>query len=337
MPSPIPKRSSFSAIFLSCALSALAADPLPALDAHRTVTVSGLSSGGYMAVQMHVAHSATVKGAGVVAGGPYYCAQGSVFAAYFNCMQPGFLAPLPRIETLRAEAQARASAGQVDGIHHLAGSKVWLFSGTRDPQVELDVVNALLGFYQAVKADAVLVKDRAAGHGMPTAAKGSAEECAATQPPFINACGYDAAGELLQRLDGKLAAPAATESGRLVRFDQAPYGGRDISLDEAGYVFIPSACESERCRVHVVFHGCRQGAGEVREHFVRRAGYNRWADSNRLVVLYPQVVARSSWAVFNPRGCWDWWGYTGRDYHTQAGAQIRAVKAMLDRLSSPRK
>jgi hypothetical protein len=28
------------------------------------LTVSGVSSGGYMAVQMHVAHSASVKGAG---------------------------------------------------------------------------------------------------------------------------------------------------------------------------------------------------------------------------------------------------------------------------------
>ena len=333
MPSPIPKRSSFSAIFLSFALSAIAAEPLPALDAERTATVSGLSSGGYMAVQLHVAHSATVKGAGVIAGGPYYCAQGSVFAAYFNCRQPGFFAPLPRIETLRAEAQARASAGQVDALGHLAGSTAWLFSGTRDAEVERDVMTALLGFYQAVKADAVLVGDRAAGHGMPTAAEGSPEQCAATRPPFINPCGYDAAGELLQRLHGKLAPPGPAQSGRLVTFDQAPFGGRDISMSETGYVYIPSACEKSRCAVHVAFHGCRQKA----EQFARDAGYNRWADANRMIVLYPQVIARTSWALYNPRGCWDWWGYTGREYHTKAGAQIRAVKAMLERLSAPRK
>ena len=52
-------------------------------------TVSGLSSGGYMAVQLHVAHSASVRGAGVLAGGPYYCAQGSVWTAAWNCMSPG--------------------------------------------------------------------------------------------------------------------------------------------------------------------------------------------------------------------------------------------------------
>jgi poly(3-hydroxybutyrate) depolymerase len=85
--------------------------------------------------------------------------------------------------------------------------------------------------------------------------------------------------------------------------------------------------------VHVAFHGCRQKA----EQFARDAGYNRWADANRMIVLYPQVIARTSWALYNPRGCWDWWGYTGPEYHTKAGAQIRAVKAMLERLSAPRK
>jgi poly(3-hydroxybutyrate) depolymerase len=85
----------------------------------------------------------------------------------------------------------------------------------------------------------------------------------------------------------------------------------------------------------VVFHGCRQSAAAIQDQFVRAAGYNRWADSNRIVVLYPQLIARW-WPTYNPRGCWDWWGYTGADYHTKTGAQIRAVKAMLDRLSAPK-
>jgi hypothetical protein len=39
------------------------------------ITVGGLSSGAFFAVQYHVAHSATISGAAVFAGGPYYCAQ----------------------------------------------------------------------------------------------------------------------------------------------------------------------------------------------------------------------------------------------------------------------
>jgi poly(3-hydroxybutyrate) depolymerase len=62
----------------SCVLAALAfasstsqaAAPLPALVIDTTqTTVSGLSSGAFMAVQMHVAYSATFHtGAGIVAG-----------------------------------------------------------------------------------------------------------------------------------------------------------------------------------------------------------------------------------------------------------------------------
>src|SRR5262245_49467455 len=57
---------------------AAAAGPmaLPALNVDITETsVSGLSSGAYMAVQFEVAHSSIVKGVGVIAGGPYFCAQ----------------------------------------------------------------------------------------------------------------------------------------------------------------------------------------------------------------------------------------------------------------------
>ena len=57
----------------------VAAQPLPRLAATTNdVTVSGISSGGYMAVQFQVAYSSVVRGAGIVAGGPYYCAEGSV-------------------------------------------------------------------------------------------------------------------------------------------------------------------------------------------------------------------------------------------------------------------
>ena len=50
---------------------------LPAMKAGQ-VSVSGLSSGAFMAVQFEVAFSRTVTGAGVIAGGPYYCSQGNV-------------------------------------------------------------------------------------------------------------------------------------------------------------------------------------------------------------------------------------------------------------------
>jgi len=322
-------------LIAACCVAAHAAEPLPALHAqHSGVTASGVSSGADMAVQLHVALSATVSGVGALAGGPYYCAQGSLFTAMSNCMAPGTWTPAPQPELLKRVADALASAGRIDSTKHLAGAPVWLFSGTNDHTVYPEVVEALRAFYAQYKADVVLVADKPAGHAMVTDDHG--EACERTQSPFIVECGYDAAGELLKHLLGKLAPRALSESGRLVRFDQAPYSGNEpktIALDATGFLYVPKSCEAGGCRVHVAFHGCRQGAAEIGEQFVRAAGYNRWADTNRLIVLYPQAIKRYSLFTFNPRGCWDWWGYTGAAYHTRDGAQIGAVKAMLDQLA----
>ena len=62
-----------------------------AIDADK-VTVSGISSGGYMAVQLGVAYSTVFSAVGVVAAGPYGCAStdrgvaGNVNRALGPCM-----------------------------------------------------------------------------------------------------------------------------------------------------------------------------------------------------------------------------------------------------------
>jgi poly(3-hydroxybutyrate) depolymerase len=270
-----------------------------------------------MAVQVHVAHSSIVSGAGVIAGGPYYCAQGSLATASYNCMNPGGWTPLPSVEFLRAETEALAAAGRIDPTANLAAARAWLFTGTHDRTVYPAVVTALRAYYASYRTNVKLVADKPAGHAMED---------------------EDALGELLKYL-GFANPPAARAAGNIAAFDQNPFAGGDayaISMNDTGYVYVPKACAAGGCRVHVAFHGCRQNG----EDFPRDAGYNRWADANSLIVLYPQTVARSGWCfrcwnlVYNPRACWDWWGYTGAQYHTQRGAQVRAVKAMLDRLSA---
>ncbi len=89
------------------------------------------------------------------------------------------------------------------------------------------------------------------------------------------------------------------------------------------------------CRLHVVFHGCQQYAGLIGDAFYTRAGYNEWAESNAIVVLYPQTSAWSG-SLFgagrNPKGCWDWWGYSGANFHRRDGKQMLAVARMINAL-----
>jgi poly(3-hydroxybutyrate) depolymerase len=326
----------------------LAAERLAGYDADLSQSsVSGVSSGGYMAVQLHIAHSSIFKGAGILAAGPYYCAEGSVWTAYYNCSTPDTATPLPDLAKLRGITDRLAVAKRIDPTANLTEARVWLFAGQRDRTVRPAVVESLRRYYQHYVRDdghIAYVDWIDAGHAMITSDFGGA--CPTTSPPFINDCDYDAARHLLEHLYGPPEASVPPAPGRLVEFDQREFAGGDaysISMGDAGFAYVPSACEVERCRVHVALHGCRQNAEAIGQTFVRHAGYNQPADTNRLIVLYPQTIRRWGWGfaarwsyVFNPRGCWDWWGYTGAAYHTQEAPQIRAVRAMLERLGQPR-
>jgi len=97
----------------------------------------------------------------------------------------------------------------------------------------------------------------------------------------------------------------------------------------------PRECEDgAACRVHIALHGCLQDTGDVDRHFIDDTGYNAWADTNRLIVLYPQ--AAKGWEPYNPLGCWDWWSYVDHEdsYVTKSGSQIKTIKAMLDALTA---
>jgi poly(3-hydroxybutyrate) depolymerase len=138
----------------------------------------------------------------------------------------------------------------------------------------------------------------------------------------------------------------------MIRFSQTEFAldgrasasPRRISMAEEGYVYVPDSCErGEACRVHVAFHGCGQSAEQIGSAFYEHAGYNRWADDNHLIVLYPQTRPSQPTALapllpLNPQACWDWWGYNdalnnrGR-FATRAGLQIAAVRRMVDRLA----
>src|SRR5262249_38809418 len=128
-------------------LRAGGAQPLPALAADAwDVTTSGISSGGFMAVQLHVAHSSVVPGLGVLAGGPYYCAQGNAWTATHNCMQPDAATPVPSITLLVTETQTLARTGFIDDPGRLADARVWLFTGRKGDTVRPTVVEALADY-----------------------------------------------------------------------------------------------------------------------------------------------------------------------------------------------
>ena len=322
---------------------------LPALGAELGATsVSGLSAGAYMAGQFQIAHSSIVRGAGIIAGGPYGCAESA-----FADVMPGPGAPfmnlskamngcmldamqkwgIPNPEKLAERARKLATLDRIDATDGLAQTRVYLFSGTNDRVVLPSIVAAAAKLYSALGVpdpQVKLVSDIGAGHAFVTQDKGLA--CGRTGEPYITDCDYDQAGMLLAHIYGELRPRTAQPTGEFIAFNQQEFM-RDLAghgLADTGVVYIPRSCRTNAgCRVHIVFHGCNQQRSKAGDAFMKDTGFANWADANRLIVLFPQVTT----GTLNPQACWDWWGYTGREYLTRKGPQVIAVRRMLDRLA----
>lgn len=323
------KRLLGAALLGVAAQAAVAAVALPALSLDKTQTsVSGLSSGGFMTVQLHVAYSATfAKGAGVVAGGPFYCAEGSIVNATGRCMAHSSSIP---VSSLVSTTQSWASSGLIDPVANLQNSKLYLFSGSADSTVVPAVMNDLATYYQSFvpAANTVYKKDIAAQHAMITDDYGNT--CSTSGSPYINDCNFDLAGAILQQIYGSLnARNNGTLGGSFIEFNQGEFVSNH-GMATTGWVYVPAACAggASTCRLHVVLHGCKQNTATIGDQYVRNTGYNRWGDSNNIIMLYPQTSTAAT------NSCWDWWGYDSANYAKKSGPQMAAIKAMVDRLGS---
>ena len=74
--------------------------------------------------------------------------------------------------------------------------------------------------------------------------------------------------------------------------------------------------------MHIVFHGCLQSrtTDGIGDAFIERTGYLRYADANRIVLLFPQTNANTA-----PNACWDWWGYASSDHLSRGAAAGRGA------------
>jgi hypothetical protein len=352
-------RSNLALAVLGLALSTAqaAAPPLGAYNADiNQSSISGISSGAFMAVQFATSWSGIIKGVGIVAGGPYYCAQGTTIdglsgnlGAILTATGPCMVGPPPALDPLIRQADDWARSGDIDETRNIARQKIYVFGGYNDAVVNSKVTDATYRFYlhylsDQNKGSLFYQNSIGAGHSQVTLAYGL--ECSENADYFIDRCNYDQAGIILRHIYGALQPRNdGALAGDVLAFDQreftSPASPASYSMAETGYLYVPGSCTAlEPCRVHVALHGCKQDHDAIGDRYIRHAGYNEWADANHLVILYPQTIAGNPATDFgaplNPFGCWDWWGYTNFNYAVKAGRQTAAIKAMLDRLTSGR-
>jgi poly(3-hydroxybutyrate) depolymerase len=300
------------------------------------VFVAGISSGGFFAVQMHVAHSSTFKGAAIYAGGVYDCAEDSLAIALADCGGEGlYQSTLAQSESYLDQQSA---AGTIDAESNLRGQPVYLWSGTQDTVVSPKEMNDLDTEYRHYGAN-VFKYDNTfpAGHGWESPDGELA--CGTQGTPYMIACSrgsqiYDSEQTWLQVFFGMLKPRnGGALKGTLINFDQTAFGaGPANSMDTNGYVFVPRDCAAGRvCGLVLALHGCLQTQADIGTKFITEAGIDAWADRNDIVVLYP-YAAKSQTSPLNPNGCWDWWGYDDSSYALQRGTQISIVYKMVQRV-----
>ncbi|MFO1273129.1 MAG: PHB depolymerase family esterase [Rubrivivax sp.] len=335
-------RSSVAACLIFWGGTAGAAVALPALNIEAgSITVSGLSAGGFMANQLGYAFSSTFKGVGVFAGGPYMCAGHSNYTA---CMYNASISS-SMLSTMQGDIN-NWSGSLIDAKSNVASQKVFLFVGSSDTTVGPNPMSAVRTQYQnngVAAANLQFVQRASTAHVFPTDFDASGNNaCSSTASPYIANCGYDGAKAVLSMFYGTLnARNDAPAAGNYIEFDQTAFT-TNAGMAATGWIYVPATCAAGNpCRLHVALHGCKQDTGDIGTAFVKNTGYTRWADTNRIVVLFPQTkvdntthATAASGTLPNPNACFDWVGWYGSSFAQKGGTQVAALKAMVDRVAS---
>ena len=230
--------------------AAFAADPLTRFPVDPTqVSVAGLSSGAFMANQLHIAHSADIMGAAMIAGGLYGCAvqdveRDGVLALLSQAVGPCMTQPfmLDGVASYKKIVDKLAAKGWIDPPSNLTRAKIYFFTGGSDDVVSSETIELGKALYAAlgVPAGNIVFEDRSgpaahAGHSWVTKSYGNA--CSANASPYIDDCNYDQAGAELKAIYGETLRPAVGKAtGRIVAFDQTEFvpGGAAAANGLAG-------------------------------------------------------------------------------------------------------
>lgn len=316
-PSPDPKKS-------------IPAEKIPTLDLDpKSITVSGISAGAYMATQLQIAYSSSIAGVGSVAGGPWNCSDGTVWRAQSDCMNsPNSIDVTSLADQLKRAEKAR----DVDSLANLKNARLYIYNSDTDGVVRPPMRKKNIEFFEKFipRANMKVEQDLRSAHGFPTVDYGV--ECGLAQAPYLMKCNYDTAGEIFKHLyENRGLAKKQMAASSMVVIDQTEFADENALLASEGWLYVPAACRKAgaNCRLHVALHGCLQSGENIKDVFAIHAGYNEWAEGSNIVVLYPQ--ARKS--MMNPNACFDWFGYTGGNYAVKSGRQMMAIKAMIDRLA----
>lgn len=292
------------------------------------VSVSGVSSGAFMALQLTIARSDLFSGAALIAGGPYACSQGNVYTALKSCMKkPENI----NTEFLVNQVLQGEALDLISPLKNLQNSRFLIIHGLKDQTVSpvaSDKVSEQLKLLAIKKNINLNITDERIenmAHAWPTKSFGNT--CDQQTTPWLNSCNVDIGQKIFRKLVKRNIHPSAMKPENLkrvpVEVSPASY------LESFTYVYIPEQCrENKKCPAHIALHGCHMGDEYIGDTFAVHSGLNEWAEGSGVIVVYPQVKK----SLLNPNGCWDLYGYTGANFAVKTAPQIQAIADILEQL-----
>jgi len=241
--------------------------------------------------------------------------------------------------------RTRAKNGKIDDPSNLRHTPVILFNGRNDNMVYKKVmVETHAQLSEFIDEDKITTNfQTTAGHVWSI----DHGRCRCGQCPYgafenldccqVNNCAYDLSGDFMRATYGKSVQPRVVASSTLYWINQWEYwtAGRpeNSTVMEWMIAYVPKSCEASpsSCKLHVNYHGCVTPTWRGRILWTQSIDLNEYAESNGMVVLYPQAQGSER----SGEGCWNWEAYgDDANFDTREGKQLGMVARITANLTS---
>ena len=215
-----------------------------------TLAAVGFSGGSFFGNIMHVAHSESVKGVGLMMGGAY---------SWADLPKP---TPDDAIQQLIGITQTNENNGVIDATSNLNGSPVYIISGANDDYVIPALQEAQRDYYNNYN---VLMSYNSIDlhHDIPWDGMSNALQFIYENIPGSGITSDEASALIV----GDQHNSDWEEDGKLYRFDQSEFTDDSMeaaNLKDHGIIYIPNYCmDNDGCKVVFSLHGCTMGSGSV--------------------------------------------------------------------------
>lgn len=174
----------------------------------------------------------------------------------------------------------------------LSGMPIYIMGGVNDDLVLQYAVEEMATWFSDQGATVTEYYPTNVAHSYPNALPATDENPSVTDcTDGYENCGDDIAGKYLANLLGVTLNSwnvNYNDNGQLYEYDASPYKNRwgSDTLDY-GFIYIPDACLSASCPLHIFFHGCGGTAKWVGTDNMRKTGLLEHASANDIVVIFP--------------------------------------------------